>query len=58
MKELNDFQMNEIIGGELTVMAIMTVMLAAVVAVIIYKIFMSEKGASVTLPGGFKFTWD
>ena len=58
MKELNDFQMNEIKGGELTVMAIMTVMLAAVVAVIIYKIFMSEKGASVTLPGGIKFTWD
>ena len=23
-----------------------------------FKIFMSEKGASVTLPGGFKFTWD
>lgn len=36
MEELNDFQMNEIKGGELTVMAIMTVMLAAVVAVIIY----------------------
>ena len=42
MKELNDFQMNEIKGGELTVMAIMTVMLAALVAVIIYKIFIEE----------------
>lgn len=57
MKELSDFQMREIKGGELTIAAVMAVMVAAIVAVIIYRIFMSEKGGA-TLPGGFKFSWD
>lgn len=57
MKELNDFQMTEIKGGEVTVAAMMALMVAAIVAVVIYRLFMSDKG-STTLPGGFKFSWD
>lgn len=57
MKELNDLQMSHITGGEVTVAAMMALMVAAIVAVVIYRLFMSDKG-STTLPGGFKFSWD
>ncbi len=55
--KLNETQMSEVVGGEITIMAVMSVMMAAVVAVIIYRLFMSDKG-STTIPGGFKFSWD
>ncbi len=55
--KLNEAQMSEVVGGEITIMAVMSVMMAAVVAVIIYRLFMSDKG-STTIPGGFKFSWD
>lgn len=54
---LTDEEMKQINGGEITVMAVMAVMLAAVIAVVIYRLFMSDKG-STTIPGGFKFSWD
>lgn len=53
---LNESEMANIKGGELTLMAVMTVLVAAIVAVIIYRLFMSDKG-STSLPGGFKFSW-
>lgn len=56
MKLTND-EMKKIKGGEITIAAIMAVMLAAVVSVIVYRLFMSDKG-STTIPGGFKFSWD
>ena len=49
---LNESEMANLKGGELTLMAVMTVL----VAVIIYRLFMSDKG-STSLPGGFKFSW-
>ncbi len=57
MRKLNATEMAEIRGGEITIAAVLAVMSAAVVAVIIYRLFMSDKG-STSLPGGFKFTWD
>lgn len=45
-------------GGEaITVASVMAILCAAVVAVVIYRLFMSNKG-STTLPGGWKFTWN
>ncbi len=54
---LSDFELAEIKGGEpLSMTAIMTVLIIAVVTVIIYKLFISSSGKT-TLPGGFKFEW-
>ena len=53
---LKESEMLNLKGGELTLMAVMTVLVAAIVAVIIYRLFMSDKG-STSLPGGFKFSW-
>lgn len=57
MRELTIEEMKALKGGELTVAAVLAVMVAAVVAVIIYRLFMSSSG-STTLPGGFKFEWE
>ncbi len=57
MRILNDEEMSRIIGGEaITLTAVMAVLVTAIVAVIVYRLFMSNKG-STTLPGGWKFTW-
>lgn len=45
-----------LIGEGITVAAIMTVVLAALLAVVIYRLFLSGKGG-VTIPGGWKFSW-
>lgn len=57
MIQLTDSEMMTLKGGEITIAAVIGVMSAALIAVIIYRLFMSEKG-STTLPGGFKFSWD
>ena len=57
MRKLTENELVETKGGEITVAAVMAVMIAAVMAVVIYRLFMSDKG-SATIPGGFKFTWD
>ena len=45
-------------GGEaITVASVMAVLCAAVIAVVIYRLFMSKKG-SASVPGGWKFTWN
>ena len=57
MRELSFSEMENVIGGEpITLTAVMAIMSIAVVAVIIYRLFMSKSG-STTLPGGFKFSW-
>lgn len=54
---LSSFQMSRLTGGEaITLTAVMTILIIAVMAVVIYRLFMSEKG-STTIPGGFKFEW-
>ncbi len=58
MKILTDQELSLIKGGEaLTISAVMAILATAIVAVIVYRLFMSEEG-STTLPGGWKFTWN
>ena len=57
MRVLNDQELKEIVAGEaLTLTAVMAMLATAIVAVIVYRLFMSEEG-STTLPGGWKFEW-
>ena len=55
---LSEKEMMETKGGEaITLTAVMAVLCAAVIAVVIYRLFMSNKGTA-TVPGGWKFTWN
>lgn len=55
---LSEKETSQISGGEaITVSAVMAVLCAAVMAVVIYRLFMSKKGTT-TVPGGWKFTWN
>lgn len=55
---LTEKEMSEISGGEvITVSAVMAVLCAAVMAVVIYRLFMSKKGTAA-VPGGWKFSWN
>lgn len=55
---LTDSEMEAQVSGEaLTLTAVMAVLATAIIAVVVYKLFLSEKG-STTVPGGWKFTWN
>ena len=45
------------VGEAVTTATIMAIMCAAVMIVVIYKLFFSNKGTA-TVPGGWKFTWN
>lgn len=47
----------EVSGAAITLSAVMAVLAAAVVAVVVYKLFLSKKG-STNIPGGWKFSWN
>jgi hypothetical protein len=50
-------ELKEIKPGEaISVAAVMAILVTAIVAVIVYRIFMSSSGEA-TIPGGFKFEW-
>lgn len=58
MRELQQNEMAMLNGGEvLTLSAVLTVLVVAIIAVVCYRLFMSVEG-SVSLPGGYKFTWE
>jgi hypothetical protein len=48
---------NEVCGAAVTLTAVMAVLATAVLAVIVYKMFLSKKGTA-QIPGGWKFTWN
>ena len=48
---------NQVSGEALTLTAVMAVLATAIIAVIVYRMFMSNKG-SATVPGGWKFSWN
>ncbi len=48
---------NEVAGAAVTLTAVMAVLATAVLAVIVYKLFISKKGTA-QVPGGWKFTWN
>jgi len=53
---LSNEENNQIVTGEITLAAVMAVCAIAVMAVVIYRLFMSSEGTT-TIPGGWKFTW-
>lgn len=58
MIKLDDIELENIKGGEvITLTVVMAVLATAIIAVVVYRLFMSSEG-SATIPGGFKFTWD
>lgn len=55
---MTEQEMNEQVSGEgLTLTAVMAVLATAIIAVVVYRMFMSNKG-SATVPGGWKFSWN
>ena len=48
---------NHVSGEALTLTAVMAVLATAIIAVVVYRMFMSKKG-SATVPGGWKFSWN
>ncbi len=47
---------NEVVGEAITLTAVMAILCAAIVAVVVYKLFTSKKGGA-NIPGGWKFSW-
>ena len=47
---------SQVVGEGITLTAVMAVAAIAVMAVVVYRLFMSSKG-STAMPGGFKFSW-
>ena len=53
LEEMN----NHRVGEAITVTAVMALVTVAVMAVVVYRLFRSGKGG-VTVPGGWKFSWN
>ncbi|NLB48528.1 MAG: hypothetical protein GX813_01605 [Erysipelotrichia bacterium] len=48
---------NHYVGEAITLTSVMALVAVAVMAIVIYRIFRSNKG-SITAPGGWKFSWN
>ena len=46
------------VAEAITLAAVMALMAIGIVTVVVYKLFVSEKGAKVAIPGGFSFSWN
>lgn len=58
MKEkLSMEQCEKIETGEITLAAVMAICAIAIVAVVVYRMFMSKEGGA-SIPGGWKFSWE
>ena len=44
------------VGEAISLTAVMAIVAVAIVAVVIYRLFLSKEGTT-TIPGGWKFTW-
>ena len=47
---------NHQVGEAITLTAVMAILTVAVMAVVVYRLFRSNKGG-VSVPGGWKFSW-
>jgi hypothetical protein len=57
VEELSLEELTTLKGGEpVSLAAVMAIMIVAISAVIVYRIFMSSSGKA-TIPGGFQFEW-
>ena len=54
--KLSKKDMQTIVTGEIALATVMAICAIALMAVVMYKLFMSNEGSS-TVPGGWKFTW-
>ena len=54
--KLTETESKEIVTGELTLAAVMAICAIAIVAVVVYRMFMSKEGGA-SIPGGWKFSW-
>lgn len=55
---LNDDEMLQTKGGEaITITSVLALLAIGIVAVVVYRVFMSSKGKT-KLPGGFEFSWE
>ena len=55
---MNETELEEMTCGEaITLTAVMAILAVAVIAVVVYRLFLSKKGTA-TVPGGWKFTWN
>ncbi len=49
---------NQLVVGEaITLTTVMAICAIAVMAVVLYRLFLSNEG-STTIPGGWKFSWE
>lgn len=55
-RTLTEKECKEIVTGEVTLAAVMAICAIAIVAVVVYRMFMSKEGSSA-IPGGWKFAW-
>lgn len=56
--KLSEFEMqNHLVGEPISIAAVMAILCSAVIAVVVYRLFLSNKG-SASVPGGWKFTWN
>ena len=54
--KLSSKDMHSIVTGEIALATVMAICAIALMAVLMYKMFMSNEGSS-TVPGGWKFSW-
>ena len=55
---MSESELREEVSGEaITLTTVLAVLATAVIAVIVYRLFLSKKG-SAQVPGGWKFTWN
>ena len=54
--KLSEKEASKIVTGEVTLTAVLAICAIAIVAVVVYKMFMSKEGSS-SAPGGWKFSW-
>ena len=53
----NQEMASQTVGGAVTIVTVMTVALIAIMTAVFFQLMMSKKG-TVTVPGGWKFTWN
>lgn len=57
IKLLDEKELKEqIVGEAITLSAVLAIVATALMAIVIYRLFVSGKG-TVSVPGGWKFTW-
>ncbi len=54
---LTETELNEIkVGEAITLTAVLAVMTISILAVVVYRLFVS-KSSTIKMPGGWQFTW-